>query len=294
MYQRILVPMDGSPLAEQALPYVRILARELKCPVELMRVFDPVPEQLADPAHGLYIDQLASSFREQAEHSLHAYVGTLQDLGFEVSTSAHEGHAATEIVENARRGPETLIAMSTHGRSGVSRWVLGSVTDKVLHATGSTLLMLRARPESTFTPGTVSTQTERWPTTVGIDTVVLPLDGSQIAEQAVPHATALAKALQLNVQLVRVAESAAARGEAGNYLSQMGEKMRQDGLSEVQERVLEGDPATVIVDMTHESSKNLLAMTTHGRSGIGRWVLGSVTDRVVRYSGAPVLVTRAT
>lgn len=293
MYQRILVPMDGSPLAEQTLPYVRILARELQCPVELMRVFDPVPEQYADPAHGLYIDQLATSFREQAEHSLEVYLASLQDLGFEVSTSAFEGHAATEIVENARRGPETLIAMSTHGRSGVSRWVLGSVTDKVLHATTCSLLILRARPESTFSPGMVSTQTERWPTTVGIDTIVVPLDGSQVAEQALPHATALAKALQLNMQLIRVAESAAARGEAGNYLSQMGEKLRQEGLSEVREQVLEGHPASVIVDMTRESSNNLLAMTTHGRSGIGRWVLGSVTDRVVRYSGAPVLVTRA-
>ena len=293
MYTKILVPLDGSPLAEQVLPYVQILARDLKAQVELLCVISPVPAEMSDPQHGQFTDRLSATFRSQAQESLKGYADSFQALGIPVASTAEEGDAAHEIINRSAREPETLIAMSTHGRSGISRWVFGSVTDKVLHATSNPLLMIRARPTEQYTPGTVSTRGERWSTVVGVDTVVIPLDGSPIAEQALPHGVAVAKALGLNVNLVRVVGSSADEGEASSYLGQIAEKTKQEGVSALQQRVVQGDAANAIVELTRDSSNNLIAMTTHGHSGVGHWALGSVTDRVVRYSGAPVLITRA-
>ena len=293
MYKRILVPLDGSPLAEQVLPYVRILAKDLQSRVELIRVFSAVAESMADPIHGRYIDQMASAYHNQAMESLIGYATALRDAGVEVSSSAHEGDAAYHIVDHAANEGDTLIAMSTHGRSGIGRWVLGSVTDRVLRAAENPLLIIRARPQQTYSPSSVPTRSERWPTVVGVDTVLAALDGSPLAEQVLPHVVALAQGLELNLKVVRVAESAPGETESREYLHRVAEKLRGEGISSVEEQVLQGDPATALVDLTQQTPNGLVAMTTHGRSGVGRWVLGSVTDRVVRYSGTPVLVTRA-
>lgn len=291
-YQRILVPLDGSALAEQVLPYVRILATALKTPIELLSAFSPVSENMADPAHGLFIDRIATSFREQAHTSPEGYARSLSDTGVAVTSSAHEGDPATHIVEAADRQPGTLIAMSTHGRSGIGRWVMGSVTDKVLHATDSAMLIIRARPVEGFSPDAVATRSERWATVAGIDNVVLPVDGSAVSERALPHAAATAKALGKSMRPLRVTSSQAEEAGARAYLGQVSQKLVEGGASVAEGQVLRGDPASVIVDFVQRQHNSLIAMPTRGHSRVAHWVMGSVTDRVVRYSGAPVLVVR--
>lgn len=292
MYERILLPLDGSPLSEQALPYVHILSKALQSRIHLLRVFDPIPEDMADPEHGVYIDRLATAFRNQAVEYLNQVRIPFQDLGCTVSVAAHEGDAASLIVNEAAKEPETLIVMSTHGRSGISRWVLGSVTDKVLRATGNPMMVVRARPLEGFSPGTLATRSERWASIMKLENVVIPLDGSPLAEQVLPHAIPLVKALGAKVILVRVVESDGSDSESNEYLSQVGERLRQDGVSAVEHQLLHGEPASAIVDMTERVPNDLVAMTTHGRSGVERWVMGNVADRVVRYCGAPVMVVR--
>lgn len=292
MYERILVPMDGSPLAEQVLPYVSILGTAFKSSVVLLRVFDPVPPELADPEHGVYIDRLATDFRNLALEYLGGVKRSLSELGDNVTTIAHEGDAATHILNEAGKDPNTLVTMSTHGRSGITRWVLGSVADKILRAAGNTLMIIRARAQEGFAPGLVATRTERWSTSVETNNLVVPVDGSKLAEAVLPHVVALAKGLEAKVSLVRVASDRSGDGDANAYLAQVAQRLRQDGVSSVEERLLHGEPAGAILDMLQPMQGAMVAMTTRGQSGLERWVLGSVTDRMVRYSGTPVLVVR--
>ncbi len=279
MYSRVLVPLDGSPLSQQVLPYVRLVAKALQLPVELMSAFSPVPEELADPQHGLYIDQLATTFREQAHKDLHPIEVSLQDSGFAVSTTVREGDAASRIVDEAEKQPDTLIAMSTHGRSGISRWVMGSVTDKVLHATTSPMMIIRCRPEESVAPD------------VKLSSMIVPLDGSSHAQSILPHVATMAKGLGSKILLTRVTTSTDSSLDPAAYLSQVAERLRREGITALEEQLLQGDVSDTIVNLTHQIADNMVAVTTHGHSGVKHW-LGSITHRIVNHAGGPVLVCR--
>ena len=121
MYERILLPLDGSPLSEQAIPYVQILGKALQCQIDLLRIFDPVPLEMTDPEHGVYVDRLATAFRNQTQEYLNRVKSSFEDLRDSISVAAHEGEPATHIVNQAATDPDTLIIMSTHGRSGITR-----------------------------------------------------------------------------------------------------------------------------------------------------------------------------
>jgi nucleotide-binding universal stress UspA family protein len=309
MYQRILVPLDGSHLAEQMLAWAGVLAKGMQSRVELLRVIEPPPPGLSDPAHGIYPHQVSASAASHAQDYLESLAIPLRQDGLSVSSIVREGSPAPAIASEAAKEPDTLIAMTTHGRSGIGRWLLGSVTDKVLRATTNPLLMFRA-----YDP-------ENPPEAVKLQTIIVPLDGSPLAEQALPHAVALAKALKLRVLLVRATPSLGeyhryvehypldssstisrmyeefSREEdarAMEYLHQVKEKLNRQRVFSAEERLLKGHAAEAIVELAQEIPHSLVAMTTHGRSGIGRWLLGSVADRVVRHSRDLVLVVRAT
>jgi nucleotide-binding universal stress UspA family protein len=278
MYTRILVPLDGSYLAEQVLPYVRVLACAFRSQIELLSTFSP-PYVYREPNPSVYPEQIEEGYRSQSMDYLRSIDTSLADLMVPVSRVVHIGDPASLVVSEAEREPGTLIAMSTHGRSGISRWVLGSVTDKVIHTTATPVLVVRPRngeaPESE----------------VKLDAVIVALDGSSLAEQSLPHVVALGQALRLTVFLVRVA-SGHEEAEAREYLDATAKRLRQKGVNSVKEVVLQGHPAERIIDFAHDISSSVVVMTTHGRSGMGRWIMGSVTDRVVRHSGHPVLVVR--
>ena len=114
-----------------------------------------------------------------------------------------------------------------------------------------------------------------------------------MAEQALPHAIALAKGLDVKVDLVRVTPAPGDDTEATDYLRQLARRLQHEGVDKVDQHLLHGDPADAIVERVRQMPDSLVAVTTRGHSGIRRWTMGSVTDRVVRYSGAPVLVIRA-
>lgn len=276
MYKRILVPLDGSHQAEQVLPYVCWMARSLSLPVELLRVFNPVSERLADPLHGRFLDAVTAGFRDAAMDYLNQVKRKMNGLPVPITCEAHEGRPASWIVDHADKEPGTIIAMSTHGRSGISRWLLGSVTDKVLRTSSSPLLVVRP-PER----GAPQANPE-------IKSIIAPLDGSELAEQSIPHLVALARGLDLKVVLVRVAPPEI--DECTRYLIGVRKNLQLQGVASVESCLVKGHAAETILGMAHATNASLVAMTTHGRSGIGRWMMGSVTDRVVRHSGGPVLV----
>jgi nucleotide-binding universal stress UspA family protein len=282
------------------------LATALKIPVDLLNVFDSVPPQFADPEHGLFETQLTSNYRDNAVDYLEKTASSLKSSGVTISCEAHESNPADQIINQAETDSNTLIAMVTHGRSGLGRWVLGSVTDKVLHGASNPLLITNTQEEG------------QAPTEATLENLVVPLDGSALADKVLPHLTALASAMGLNVILVRVTASAdeyyfyvdissaagintdrfyayaqEAEVPAARYLSQVKENLLKNGVKSVKERVVSGNSAISILDLVQETPNCLVALTTHGRSGVERWILGSVTDRLVRHSGQPVLVIRA-
>ncbi len=298
MHTKILVPLDGSTIAEGVLPYARAFATTLGIPVHLLQVMDPdtlIPSVAAQQgrAHNIltvdrehngdYLKEIAASFPNPAV----------------VSSSVRVGKPAEVIIEVAATDRDTLIAMATHGRSGVQRWFLGSVAEKVLHGAENDVLLIRA-----------IRQIDR-KTAVQLKRLVVPLDGSELAEKALPCGVELAKKMNLELILLRVYLMPGVAYPTGSYAPDwklLDQEMRQkaseylegkvrhsqnEGLERASFRVLEGSAAEKIIEVGRENSKSLLVMSTHGASGIGRWVLGSVTERVIRYSDTAVIVVRA-
>jgi nucleotide-binding universal stress UspA family protein len=301
MYSKMLIPLDGSQFSEQVLPYARSLAKGLKIPVELLQVIDTdFTKASSDLERDRDADLVASDIKDKSLGYLGQVADSFADTSI-VKCSAETGKPAEVIVDKAAAQTGTLIAMSTHGRSGVQRWLLGSVADKVLHASTSPLLLVRAK------------EGENFPAEATLKTVLVSLDGSKLAELVLPHTTALAQRMNLEVILLRApvvptsaypgVEYGTAGGygtviqevmeEATQYLEEKVRQLQGAGLEKVSYVLLRGDAPGEIIDMARQTPDNLVAMCTHGRSGVGRWVLGSVTDRVVRYSGDPVLVIRA-
>lgn len=304
MVEKILVPLDGSDLAEHILPYVSHMARGLRATAHLLSVVDPdaveVPNRYrrggTDAAGGApYASQVFDKMKDGFERHLAQVASDLRARGVDAEWATAFGPAAEEIVRMAHDKGCDLIAMATHGRTVLGRGVLGSVTDRVVHS--STLPVLAMEPE----------QVDRYlGRDLTIATVVVPLDGSPLAEGVLPHIIELARGLSLNVLLMRVVTlipyghvdgyfvdgfdpEADLSQEATEYLGAVATRLRAEGL-EVETRVMTGHPAQCIVQVSRETPNGIVAIATRGRSGLRRWLIGSVAESVVRSSGEPVLI----
>jgi nucleotide-binding universal stress UspA family protein len=300
MYTKILVPLDGSITAEKVLPYVRSLATGLRIPVELLGVV-ALSEMTAHILIGKarFLDAMIESVARNSEEYL-LRVGRSFTVT-EVKCTTLKGKPEEVIVREAALDINTLICMASHGRSGINRWLMGSVSEKVLRSTTNPLLLIRAAEEA-VSEGQAN-----------LKSIVVPLDGSELAESVLSGVTSLSKELGLKVILLRVysmpAEAyadegyyethyeeiiTAIRDEAVAYLDSKTEEMRRLGVPEVSCLARDGFAAEEIIGVARETRDNLLAMCTHGRSGVRRWALGSLTETVARHSGDPVLILRAT
>ena len=297
MYTRMLIPLDGSTMAEQILPYARFLAKGLAIPVDLLEVVDAEAlKLLADPKKGRYIDIILAEKARSCQSYLNAIARSFD--GSQVQCFVRNGKAEEIIIEKAGGEANTLIVMATHGRSGIQRWLLGSVAEKVLNGANNHLLLVRASE-----PGKTDGE-------AALQTVVVALDGSPLAEQVLPLVVDLAKKVKLKVVFIRAyalpstiaSEEYGSRQtdlidhlewEARDYLEKQIREVKGKGLVDVEAVVKFGYGAQEIIALGRDTPDNFIAMCTHGRSGIGRWVLGSVTQRVVQHSGDPVLIIRA-
>jgi nucleotide-binding universal stress UspA family protein len=287
MYSKIIVPLDGSKLAEQILPFARLLAGACEIPVELLRVHEPGSKTPYWPPlpNGDYLKHISARYLPAS-----LSIDLIEEMG----------EPAELIVERAKRNPACLIAIATHGLSGMRRWLLGSVASKVVH--GATNALLLIRPTEGLDPGAE----------IELKTVFVPLDGSGLAEKILPHVLPLAKKLAMETQLLRayslpqeyhlvgdglymqpIAEQKeVVRNEAAVYLDGKVETLQAEGFPRVIATAIDGDPAEVIIDLAQKTPESLIAMCTHGRSGIGRWMLGSVAEKVIQHSKNPVLLLR--
>lgn len=297
MYSRLLIPLDGSQLAEQVLPYARSLAKSLTIPVELLEVVDPdALRLLANPEQGRFLDTLLAERRGKSKAYLEEIARSFQ--GTRVQCAIENGKAEDIIIDKAAADKNILIVMATHGRSGIQRWLLGSVADKVLHGSTNHLFLVRAADQG-------KTEGE-----APLKKVIVPLDGSPLAEKVLPDVADVAKTMDLEVIFLRAYALPAAisadeygtyseelinqlEAEAKDYLTAKVSELQQKGVRNVSSVVDIGYGAEEITAVARKTPDNFIAMCTHGRSGFTRWALGSVTERVVRHSGDPVLIIRA-
>jgi nucleotide-binding universal stress UspA family protein len=293
----MLIPLDRSKTAEQVLPYARFLAKALKIPVDLLGVVDPEAlTALANPKQGRFVETLVA----EQTHRTTTYLETIKRSlpGGAVHCFVENGKPEEVVITKAAADKRTLIAMSTDGRSGIQRWVLGSVADKVLHGATNHVLLVR------------STEPGKTDGEAALKTVIVPLDGSALAEQVLLYVEDLAKSMKLEIVLMRAyalpstvtAETYGPNladlvdqleAEARDYLEKKVKEIKWKGIENVSSAVDLGYGAEEIIALGRKTPDNFIAMCTHGRSGIKRWLLGSVTERVVHHSGDPVLIVRA-
>ena len=307
MFKRILTPLDGSTLSEGILPYVRALALAFHARVELLRTYQNLDYDLLgqdDTDSGSImaaLEPVAARLHNQAERYLEDVAGGLREMGVATDVDVRSGPAAVHIVNEAAVVENTLVAMSTHGRTGLGRWIMGSVTDRVLHTTMAPLLVVH--PER----GAPSVDS-----TARIGTLIVPLDGSALAESILTVTAEMAVAMDAKVVLAEAVgmpsgyyrEEDTVGSADISYISQMEDQaeeylgvqaglLRAQGVSSVDIQVRRGPAAVEIEDLARSIPDSMIIACTHGRSGVGRTVIGSVTDRLARHSGHPALIVRA-
>src|SRR5262245_13186732 len=299
MYSKILIPLDGSRTAEKVLPYARYLARKFRIPVELLAVIDIAEiatHMAAEKAR--FLDAMIEEGVKYSTSYLRGVATTFPNT--EVKCEVERGKADEVIIERGTADTKMLIAMATHGRSGLNRFLLGSVAEKVLRGSSSPLLLVRAAEE-----GKAEGETR-------IDSVIVPLDGSELAERVIAPVVEISKALDIEVVLFRTYSIpyntyagddafmvnndkliAGLRDETDEYLEKKVAEIKKLGVAKVSAVSKEGLAGDEIIAVGKKTPDNLIAMGSHGRSGVRRFVLGSVTETVVRHSNEPVLVIRA-
>lgn len=304
MIETILVPLDGSSFAEHALPVARGIARRHDAALRLALVHIPITATLIDGVPQLGPD-LDTRAREHEQAYLDALVERLrQEDEADVSAALLEGPVVGTLEGHVRQVGADMIVMSTHGRGGLSRAWLGSVADGL--ARRAPVPVLLVRPDA-------DTEPESGPEGP-FQRILVPLDGSAFAEEALDHATQIARRDDAALTLVRAVVPIPAVGvpmldpavsfeydnieerleSAESYLDRVASQLRDEGLevSTVVER--HPQPATTILETTGQVGADLVVLSIHGRTGVPRMVLGSVSDKVVRGGTTPVLLHRPT
>ena len=300
VFNRLLIPLDGSKTAEQVMPWARIIAQGFSTPsVELLTAVD-IGSLLTSVDNARRFDDLVEQLSREGKEYLQRISGYFG--GRKLTRSIEQGDPAELIVAKAEADKTILIAMTTHGRSGLNRWLLGSVAEKVLRATANPLLLARAAHEGEFN------HSEK------LTSIIVPLDGSGLAESVLPAAIQIAKKLSLEVYLISVCDNPYSpfvsggghyavnvdalmqdrRDQARNYLEAKMAELRQRGVEQISYLLQEGSAADEILSVAEQTPDSMIVMCSHGRSGVKRWALGSVTETVVRHSRNPVLVIRGT
>ncbi len=298
MIETILVAHDGSPAADTTLPAAALLARLFSAPVVLVRVLETM-RPFYDPLRGevIWLADDAPRLEIPPEELFAAPLSILRERGITAIAVVRLGKAAHELVEEARAWPAPVLVLGSHGRGGVGRAVIGSVTDRVVRSASCPVLVVRAGG----------------PALERIEHVLIPLDGSPQAERALPYAIALADRAEARLTIARVAEThrelllewrgrpiapatqerlAAIEEEVAHYLAAIRERIPV-GI-DVRLLHLSGDPKRQLVVAVERERTDLVVLTTRGKGGLERWLLGSVTERFLVATRVPLFIVPST
>ncbi len=274
MFEQIIVPLDGSALAERALPCAERLARAYGATLHLVRVVDllvyaatapmPVPAVIPQEVYDAALQEATAYLTVQQER--------LTAAGLTVRTAVPMATVGASLLDYEHEARIDLVVLCSHGRSGLARFALGSVAELLLRDGTAPLLLVRA-----FGPP------------VALERAVVPLDGSPRAEQALEALSGLAGRMVQDVTLLRVIGSTGEGPDAESYLAQVAGRLPAALTAHCD--VEQGDPAEHIAATA--GTDGLVVMATHGRLGVARWALGSVADRVAHSGVAGVLLLRS-
>jgi nucleotide-binding universal stress UspA family protein len=292
MFEQILLPLDGSQAAEMVFPYVTEIASRFGSRITLTRVIESnTPDD----------EREARSYLKDSREKIKTLMKQWQARDeSEVRLTVLTGNPAIEILNHAGKTGCNLIAVASRGESKEGQWPLGNVAAKILRASNAPVLLVR---KSVGEP-------EMRQKSI-IKKILVPLDGSKWGEAALTWAESLAKMLEAEIVLFRVIQpskllpseaagfawaptrefEATVKNSIVDYLNRIKGPL-QKRVPNISLAITEGFPADQIIDYSEANSVDLITMSTHGRSGIGRWVYGSVTDKVLHAGEKPILVVR--
>ncbi len=296
MFEKILVPLDGSKLAEIALPYAENLAGTLDSEIHLIHISEEGHAQY-EHMHELYMGKMVEAVKQGAQ----LYPTLRGREPVEVKSVILQGDPAEQIVDYADRENISVINMATHGRSGVARWVLGSVANKVIEAAKCPIALFRA--ERPLTPSSGEPIVVRY---------LVPLDGSKESESIIPYVEELGSKVGGEVIILYVVQPGSSKAttlyEIGfPYTKSQVEDVGAEAEAYIENvcRVLEGKgikarcevrfgaAAEEILRLASEIDPHIVAMASHARSFFGRLAMGSTAEKVLHGGTSPLLLVKA-
>jgi nucleotide-binding universal stress UspA family protein len=285
MWKKILVPLDGSDLAEMALPYAQELVSAFDSELILLYVSEPAEHEYLH-MHQLYLEKVAVQMKKLVKR---------------VSPLVVSGKPAEEIVKYTEKNDIGLIIMASHGHSGIIPWATGGIASKVIDATGVPLLLIKTTKPRRKTKGKHL-----------ISRILLPLDGSEAGEAAITRVKELKFRFEAEVILLEVVpegrhirtiggldyilfpeqELETFKAEAKAYLGEVYKRL-QRSKGELKAEIRSGEVAKEILNYAKRKKASLIAISSHGHSGVTKWVFGSTAQEIIQDSPIPVLVVKS-
>ncbi len=297
MFDTILVPLDGSQLADCVLPHVVAIARPFDAEITLLRIleknhtgtsaqlFDLLNWQINKTKSALYLDKIQAR---------------LQKSNVRIRTDVLEGLVAEGITEYAQSRGMKLIVLSSHGRHGLTQWGISSVTQKTILSAQTSLLIVRAH---------AGELTE----TLVYRNILVPLDGSQRAENVLPTITQLANFHKSQIHLVQVIQTPEMarqmppvredielsnrvvernREEAERYLEQLKSRSYLEGIIVQTHLIASDNAAAALHQLVEQEQIDLVALSAHGYSGNHQWPYGSMVNNFISYGKTSLLIVQ--
>ncbi|MDS0474050.1 universal stress protein [Natrinema sp. 1APR25-10V2] len=283
MYEDILLPFDGNDSAAAVLHHAAEIAHWADATVHVLYVADTTRDSVT-----VIKGQTVDALRQQGKDIVAEAEKTLQTLGVDYETDVVQGNPAPTITEYAERYGHDVIVMPTHGREGVSRYLIGSITEKVVRLSSVPVLTARMQPDEQFA--------------FPYEDILIPTDGSRGATRAAEHGLALSSALDATVHLLSVVDDASfgldVRSTASSETGEAAAQEAIDDLVSVAEEydlrdivhsIEHGSPVEGILAYIDENEIEAVVIGTIGRRGTDRVLLGSVAEKTVRSAPVPVI-----
>jgi nucleotide-binding universal stress UspA family protein len=283
MYDDILLPFDGSEGAAEALHHAAEIAHWADARIDVLFVADTTRDSVT-----VVDTQLVDALAKMGEDIVKEAAKTLRTLGADHETDVVQGYPAPTIVEYAEQYDHDLIVMPTHGREGLSRYLIGSVTEKVVRLSPVPVLTARMQPDEKLV--------------FPYETLLIPTDGSPGAARAAEHGLSLAGTLDATVHVLSVVETVSLGLDIRSAVSeQEREQVAHEAIDDIEARaethgvrntvrhVEDGTPTEVVLDSIESNDVHAVVMGTTGREGADRVLLGSVAEKTVRSAPVPVI-----
>lgn len=283
MYERILLPVDGSEHAAEIVHHAAELAQWTDATIDVLFVADTTRDSVT-----VVETNVVDALVQEGEEIVADVVSTLESLGVDYGTDVVQGNPAPTIVDYAERYDYDLIVLPTHGRTGLSRYLLGSVTEKVVRLSDVPVLTAQMRPDERLI--------------FPYENVLIPTDGSTGSKAAATHGLALAETLDATVHVLSVVDDSSLGLDVRSVLSEaelerpafdavedVVTKANEYELVDIQTHVEYGSPAEAIREHIETNDIHAVVMGTSGRRGADRILLGSVAEKTIRSAPVPVI-----